>query len=248
MGRARRGLTDMLSIIVLSMDGGKWIKKMLYPSLMKHPPEVEWELIVVNNGSPETDYIDSIADQRVHLSRNVGYSIGCTIGAHLAEYSYLAFMNDDIEFTEDIYTPMLETMRYEDDVGLCSTGVDDMSFGTWYYARLDWACSTTPVFETNQSPLYELQKSEYVPIFLMPKHVFWEVGGFDTRFTPFNYEDADLCFKLRKAGYRILVHTQLSVKHVGSASRAAWRGKSADEWMVRNQKQFYEKWGSHDAY
>src|SRR5207247_2081654 len=38
---------------------------------------------------------------------------------------------------------------------------------------------------------------------MIPKSLFQSVGGFDARYAPAYYEDADLAFKVRQAGFRI---------------------------------------------
>ena len=40
---------------------------------------------------------------------------------------------------------------------------------------------------------------------MIPKALFESVGGFDSRYAPGYYEDTDLAFKVRRAGYRGLI-------------------------------------------
>src|SRR5258708_1492505 len=40
---------------------------------------------------------------------------------------------------------------------------------------------------------------------MIPRALFEELGGFDSRYEPAYYEDSDLCFRIRDAGYRVYV-------------------------------------------
>ena len=48
--------------------------------------------------------------------------------------------------------------------------------------------------------------------------LFQELGGFDTSF-PVNYNDLDLCLRVRERGYRILVDPRVEMIHVECGTR-----------------------------
>lgn len=246
----------MISIIMTTMDSGRMLEKVFLRTFMDHQPDVDWELIVVSNGSEDLTYIKEVADQYVHFSHNVGYAAGATAGAYLAKYPYLSFMNDDIEITEDIYTPMLETMQFEDNVGMCSVAMYDVRYSEtvkWCYAILVENFKSLAIFENMDDAkdlpsVYELQKGQYSPNLLIPKHVFWEIGGFDLQFTPLNYEDVDVCFKIRKAGYRTVVLQDHTMRHMGGGTVFKYFGtKTVIKWHDQNRARFIAKWGTPDA-
>ncbi len=246
----------MISIIVATMDNGKWLKKGFLGTFLDHQPDVDWELIVVSNGCDDLSYIEEVADQYAHFSHNVGYAAGATAGTYLAKYPYLSFMNDDIEITEDIYTPMLETMWFEDNVGMCSVSMYDVRYSEttkWCFAKLVPNFKSITVFDNmdegkNLPDVYDLQKGQYAPNLLIPKHVFEEVGGFDLQFTPFNYEDVDMNFKVRKAGYRTVVLQNYSMRHMGAGTIFDYFGSDMIKWHDRNRERFKKKYGAPDAY
>jgi GT2 family glycosyltransferase len=67
-----------------------------------------------------------------------------------------------------------------------------------------------------------------------------EVGLFDELFSPGYYEDADLCFRLRRAGWRVLYEPDASARHVESASFHDRDGRLA--LSERNRLLFAAKW------
>lgn len=245
----------MISIIVTSMDDGKWLRKGFLGTFLDHQPDVDWELIVVSNGCKDLTYIKEVADQYVHFSHNVGYAAGATAGTYLAKYPYLSFMNDDIEITEDIYTPMLEAMQFEDNVGMCSVAMYDVRYSEtskWCYAELVQNFKSLTIFEGMKGgkdlpAIYELKKGQYAPNLLISKHVFEEIGGFDLQFTPLNYEDVDVCFKVRKAGYRTVVLQDHTMRHMGGGTVFDYFGHDVMKWHDKNRARFKAKWGAPDA-
>ena len=53
---------------------------------------------------------------------------------------------------------------------------------------------------------------------MVPKALFESVGGFDSRYAPGYYEDTDLAFKVRQAGYRVLYQPLSEVIHCEGAT------------------------------
>ncbi len=77
----------------------------------------------------------------------------------------------------------------------------------------------------------------------MVRRDFWEeVGGFDTRFSPAYYEDADLAFSARKLGYRVVYEPKSSVIHNEGSSYGTDESPKKTMLMQGNRKTFQDKW------
>jgi len=74
---------------------------------------------------------------------------------------------------------------------------------------------------------------------LVQANLFREVGGLDERFVPAYYEDPDLCFKLKKLGYKIVFQPEAVVFHHGVGSRPY---SQAQELSRNNRQIFLQKW------
>ena len=59
-----------------------------------------------------------------------------------------------------------------------------------------------------------------VSFFLVSRKAFEEVGGFDEGYFMF-FEDVDLCFRLKQAGYRSVYVPAASITHLGAHSTSA---------------------------
>jgi glycosyltransferase involved in cell wall biosynthesis len=75
---------------------------------------------------------------------------------------------------------------------------------------------------------------------LVRKELFRFVGGFDDRYAPAYYEDADLCLSLRQAGYKVVYQPNAVVFHVEFGSSDAHQGVDL---QLRNRGRFRDKWG-----
>lgn len=70
--------------------------------------------------------------------------------------------------------------------------------------------------------------------------LFAQLGGFDDRYAPAYYEDADLCLRLRAAGWATRYAPAARVVHARYGSSSSER---ASELSERNRARFVERWG-----
>src|SRR4029077_16065236 len=77
---------------------------------------------------------------------------------------------------------------------------------------------------------------------MIPKSLFASMGGFDSRYAPAYYEDTDLCFKVRKAGYRVLYQPLSEVIHYEGATGGTDLATGAKKHQDINRSTFAETW------
>jgi len=76
---------------------------------------------------------------------------------------------------------------------------------------------------------------------LMRRAVYNEVGPFDEKFGQGNFEDDDLCLRLLKANYDLLIADDSYIHHFGSLSFGAAQ-RAYQELLWKNQEYFIRKW------
>jgi GT2 family glycosyltransferase len=69
------------------------------------------------------------------------------------------------------------------------------------------------------------------------------VGGLDEALFPINFNDVDLCLKLRARGYRIIFTPHTALLHFESASRGAERSSFDRERAARELATLRARWG-----
>ncbi len=80
---------------------------------------------------------------------------------------------------------------------------------------------------------------------LVPRERFRELGGFDDRFAPGYYEDADLCLRLAERGVPTVLEPAARVVHLQHGSSSVERAR---ELVRRNRAAFVERWGERLAH
>jgi len=76
------------------------------------------------------------------------------------------------------------------------------------------------------------------------KEIFDKVGGFDRKFDPAYWEDTDLCFSVRKVGYRVLYQPLAVLIHYEGSTQGTSTDAGLKSFQVENLKKFQAKWQS----
>jgi GT2 family glycosyltransferase/tetratricopeptide (TPR) repeat protein len=76
------------------------------------------------------------------------------------------------------------------------------------------------------------------------REVLSAVGGLDEIFSPAYWEDTDLCFRARKAGWRVVYEPRAEVTHFeGATSGSPDMNSLSRRLQERNKPRFMERWG-----
>ena len=223
-------------------------------ALAEHPPQAPFEVIVIDDGSPDdsADVLPSIAGLHYHRREcNGGFIAACNDGAALARGEYLVFLNNDTVPQPGWLDTLLQTFAGHPDAGLVGAqllypdgrlqeagGVVFADGNGWNYGR-------------NESPIDPrfgyLREADYVSgaAIAIPRSLFMQVGMFDTRYAPAYYEDTDLAFAVRAAGKRVLYQPAARVVHDEGTTAGVDTGSGAKAYQVRNRERFAAH--RHDA-
>jgi GT2 family glycosyltransferase len=82
---------------------------------------------------------------------------------------------------------------------------------------------------------------------LIKRNVLDEVGLLDERFTPGNFEDDDISFRILLKGYKLLLCKDSYIHHFGSVSFSKDINRF-NQLLQVNSKKFREKWGFTTEY
>src|SRR5690606_25726546 len=76
----------------------------------------------------------------------------------------------------------------------------------------------------------------------VPRALFSQLGQFDARYAPAYYEDTDLAFAVRAAGFDTLYQPAARVVHMEGTTAGNDTGSGVKAYQVRNQAVFADKW------
>ncbi len=228
-----------LSIVIVSWNVRKDITNCI-SSLSVNPPVCSFETIVVDNASSDGS-AQEIREQFPEVTcvandQNYGFAAANNQGIKLAKGEYLLFLNPDTIVRSGSLDPLVTFMDSNKDVGACGPKLLNEDGSTQRSVRK---------FPSYRGALYRFTFLKYFKIFknsyrswlmrdfdhqsridvnqlmgaalLVRKSIIDEIGGFDENFFMY-YEEVDLCYRIKKHGWRIVFLPQASITHLGGRS------------------------------
>ena len=190
-------------------------------------------VIVVDNG-PDAPSLRAARERFPQIEvlrneRNLGFSQACNRGLAEASTRYAVLLNDDTRVTPDWLRPLVEVTEADPMIAACQpkllsasqTGMFDYGgAGGGHIDRLGYTFCRGRVFDYLEAD--EGQYDEPVPLFWACGSAIFlrvaaarEVGLLDQDFF-MHFEEIDLCWRLRLAGYRIMaVPDSVVIHHSG---------------------------------
>jgi|GEM_PF-404064 len=212
-----------------------------------------YEVIVVDNGSTDdtADYLRNFEDPRVRsvfLQDNSGYVGGCNAGADSASGQLLVFLNNDTEVQPGWLQALVSTTEERSDCGAVGAKLVYPNGTLQEAGSIVFSDGNGWNFGRNMNPkdprFNYLREVDYCSgAALMVRRSIWDkLGGFDERYAPAYYEDTDLCFGVRKAGYKVYYQPQSVVVHLEGQTAGVDLQSGYKKYQVINRKKFVEKW------
>jgi len=222
-------------------------------SLQEHHGTERFEVILVDDGSTDAT-AEAVPQMKgvVYLRNeaNSGFIVSCNRGAEKARGKYLVFLNNDTIVRPGWLTALIDTFAEEPRTGIVGSkliypdgrlqeagGIIWCDASGWNYGKSD----------DPQKPEYNyLREVDYcsAAALMIPKSLFDSVGGFDSRYTPAYYEDTDLSFKVRQAGYKVFYQPLSEVVHYEGATGGTDLATGTKKHQQINRSIFAEAWAA----
>jgi GT2 family glycosyltransferase/glycosyltransferase involved in cell wall biosynthesis len=220
-------------------------------SIAKHSAAASFEIIVVDDASPDTSAatLQTIDGLRVHINAdNLGFVGSCNAGAALARGEYLLFLNNDTQVTAGWMDALVQCFKDEPDCGLAGSKLvypDGrlQEAGGWIFS--DASAWNVGRFDArNESPYRYRRRTDYVSgaSMMIRRDRFEALGRFDLRYQPAYYEDTDLAFAARASGLSVFYEPNSVVVHCEGISAGTDITAGMKRYQAINQAIFAEKW------
>jgi GT2 family glycosyltransferase/SAM-dependent methyltransferase len=212
---------------------------------------VSYEVIVVDDASgPETAaMLARVGGARIlRNERNQGFLRSSNRGAAQARGRHVVFLNNDTEVQPGWLRALVDLVESADDVGavgakllLPDRRVQEGGGIVW---RDGGARHVGRGEHHEEAALNYVREVDYcsAACLLVRRDVLRELGGFDDRYAPAYYEDADLCFGVRARGMRVLYQPRAEVVHHEGTSHGLDVTQGVKANQVRNAAVFLDKW------
>ncbi|MEO6561762.1 MAG: glycosyltransferase family 2 protein [Nitrosospira sp.] len=161
-----------------------------------------------------------------HAQKNQGFGASVNAAINRSDASYVLILNSDTMVSEDLLPRLCAALAADPQLAVIIPAGND-------YAR-------------DNLDRYVREPGGYVRThrlrghaFLIRRHVFLEIGGFDSAFGRGYYEDIDLGRRLNLRGWRLGVYPDAHIYHKGGGSFG--RGQSYKELVTRNRNLYFSR-------
>jgi len=222
-----------VAVVILNYNGRKHLEEFL-PSVVKasYPNQ---QIHIADNGSTD----DSLAFLRQHypalqlheLQENHGFAKGYNEAMKLVDADYFVLLNSDVEVAENWLEPVIELMEQDATIGACQPKVmaylEKNKFehagaaGGWM-DHWGYPFCRGRVFDHIEEDEGQYDEVEEIfwatgaAMFVRPR-LYRELGGFDPDFFA-HLEEIDLCWRIKRAGYKIMAQPKSVVYHLGGGT------------------------------
>lgn len=237
--------------LVIPLYSGAGLTRRCLETIRDHTLAPAFEVILVDDtADPATKGLLGLVDgaQILRNEANEGYLRSVNRGAAAARGEWLVLCNNDIEATPGWLENLLETAQSAADIGvvapkyLAPDGLLSEAGG------IIWSDGTGVNYgrgEDPSLPRYEFTREvDYgsAAALLVRRELWEELGGYDERFLPMYYEDADLCFEARRRGWRVLYEPSAVVVHAEGSTAGTDLATGHKRHQESNRVTFVQKW------
>lgn len=220
-----------LSVIIVNYNVTQLLRKCIL-SIGKFVQNVDYEIIVIDNASPDSSWKSLIAEfPDVHFvasEENGGFAVANNLGVERAKGKYVLLLNPDTELEGDYMKEVLDFAEAQEDFGCLGLrlhdahgnflpeskrSVPDMfnSFEKLFTGRRS---SNAKSYYRNDIAENEIAEVEVITgaFLLAKKETYRKIGGLDEAYFMYG-EDIDLCYTFLQNGFKNWYYGKYSVLH-----------------------------------
>lgn len=251
------------SLITLSHNKLDCTRRCLSALITESVCNAPWEMIVVDNGSTDgsKEWCDTVLKRLgevhgipvtiLHNNGNIGCSLARNQAIAAAKGHYLVFADNDISPRTREWMPTLRALLDSDPkIGMVGPKM------IYPWAPHPIQCAGVAISRRGHVCFLGRGKSRDAPEFnqqrqvqalisaclMIPASLITEHGGFDEAFHPVQFEDFDLCYRLREAGYQAIYTPTVEMYHFESVTTQGTPAVRNQAVVIRNGILFQKRW------
>ena len=222
-----------VAVVILNYNGKKLMEKFL-PSVSRSK-HLNLQLIIADNASTD-DSIEWLKLKYpdfkiIQLPVNHGFAKGYNEALKQVESDYYVLLNSDVEVGEAWLSPLIELMESDPSIGVCQPKILSFNDKTMFeYAgacggmmdRLGYPFCRGRILDTLEKDKGQYDQVEEIfwasgAAMFFRADLFHKLGGFDEDYYA-HHEEIDLCWRIKRAGYKVMVQPKSVVYHLGGGT------------------------------
>lgn len=222
-----------VAVVILNYNGRSYLEKFL--SSVLNSSYQNLTVYVADNGSQDQS-LQWLAEnapeiRRIDLKKNYGFADGYNRALRQIDSDYYILLNSDLEVQSGWIEPIIELLEKDPETAACQPKILSYSnkeafeyagaSGGWIdYLGYPFCRGRVFDFTENDEGQYndrqEIFWASGAALFIRAD-LFHEIGGFDPDYFA-HAEEIDLCWRLKRAGYKIQVVPESVVFHLGGGT------------------------------
>ena len=210
----------LVSIVVLAYNKVEFTKQCI-ESIYKYTEGIDYELVVVNNGSSDGThvYFESLPKKRVvYIEKNQGPCYGFNEGIKAAKGRYVACVCNDFIFTKNWLSNLITCIQSDERIGYVSPGssyISNFQQINCNYSTQEEMQKFAEEYNVSDPRKWEERIRLLPNVLFVKREIFDIVGYFDPVFIYGDFADDDLAFRIRRAGYKLVYAGDTFTHHFG---------------------------------
>ncbi len=247
------------SVVILSLNKIDYTRTCIRSLLSTDYPE--WELVIIDNGSTDgsVEWLKEFRKEaegcgvNVRLIFNNG-NIGCSTarnqGIEAAQGKLICFCDNDIALRSRSWLRIMAEDLSPADIGMVGPKI------IYPFEPFDIQCAGAAVTkagrvqfigrgERKDDPRYNVRREVQCLISaccMTKKSVVEKVGGFDEIFNPVEYEDIDLCYRMRSSGFKNIYEPSVEMYHFESVTTEGTESLPNTYLIAKHSLIFKQRW------
>jgi GT2 family glycosyltransferase len=221
-----------VAVALLGYNSRDYLQRFI-PSVLETEYE-DYTLVYIDNASTDdsveyvTQNFPEVEIFKVEVNR--GFTGGYTQSLPFIEAKYFVLLNSDVEVTPGWLTPIIEAMEADETIGAAQpktlhepkkSQFDYGGASGGFMDKYGYTFCRGRIFDTIEEDHNQYNTS--IEIFwatgacmIVRSELYHRLGGLDNHFYA-HMEEIDLCWRIKNAGYRIMVYPESVVYHVGGS-------------------------------
>ncbi|MBK6363939.1 MAG: bifunctional riboflavin kinase/FAD synthetase [Saprospiraceae bacterium] len=230
----RSSKKSKISVVILNFNGREYLESFL-PSIAYSNTKEDVDIVVIDNNSSD-DSVSYIKEwhpeiKTISLTKNYGFADGYNKGLLTIDTEYIVLLNSDVMVTTGWLDPIIDMMEADPTIGVTQPLILSLEnkkqfeyagAAGGYLDTLSYPFCRGRLFDDVEENTGQYQNNEEIfwssgAAMVIKSKLYQDLGGFDPMYFA-HHEEIDLCWRAKRAGYKIMACGESKVYHLGGGS------------------------------